>query len=73
MESPKEPGNGKQWIKFTSLGLQMGITIYLGSLLGEWLDDKYPSESFSYFKIVTLIAVFIAIVSIIREVIKMNN
>lgn len=51
----------------------MGITIYLGSLLGEWLDDKYPSESFSYFKIVTLIAVFIAIVSIIREVIKMNN
>jgi hypothetical protein len=61
------------WLKFTTLGLQMGLTIFLGSLLGEFLDNKYPSESVSYHKIVTLFAVFGSIVSVIRQVIQMQK
>jgi hypothetical protein len=72
MDNPKE-NNRHQWVKFTSLGLQMGITIYLGSLLGGWLDKAYPSTSISYFKTITMIAVFLSTVAVIREVIKMNN
>jgi hypothetical protein len=61
------------WLKFTTLGLQMGLTIYLGSLLGEFLDKKYPSESISYHKLITLVAVFGSVVSVIRQVIQMQK
>jgi len=65
--------NNHQWVKFTSLGLQMGITIYLASLLGGYLDKSYPSEFISYFKTITIIAVVLSTIAVIREVIKMNN
>jgi len=51
----------------------MGLTIYLGSLLGEWLDQKYPNDSELYTKICTLAAVFGAIYSVIRQVIKITD
>lgn len=68
---PKKPMNA--WLKFTSLGLQMGLTIYLFSLLGEYLDENYPQKTFSWFKALTLFAVFGSTYSIIRQVIKMSN
>lgn len=61
------------WLKFTTLGLQMGTTIYLGSLLGSYLDQKYPTEKLSYHKVITLIAVFGAMFSIIRQVLQMSK
>ena len=51
----------------------MGGTIYLGSLLGSWLDGKFPNENELYTKIVTLLAVFGAMFSVIRQVTKMTN
>ena len=61
------------WLKFTTLGIQMGLTIYLGSLLGQFLDNKFPSEAISYYKLITLLAVFGATVSIIRQVIQLSK
>ncbi len=51
----------------------MGGTIYFGSLLGEWLDGKFPNEHELYTKICTLLAVFGAMFSVIRQVIKITN
>lgn len=51
----------------------MGLTIYLGSKLGEWLDVKYNNQNQLYYKIVSLIAVFIAIASVIFQVLKLTN
>lgn len=70
---PKNKGNYSKFIRFTGLGLQMGVSIWLGSLIGEWLDNKYPSEHISYYKVVTLFVVFGSIYSIIRQVIKISN
>ena len=61
------------WLKFSSLGLQMGLTIYLCHLLGAWLDKNQPSETFGYDKVLTLFAVFGSTYSVIRQVIKMSN
>ena len=61
------------WLKFSSLGLQMGLTIYLSHLLGAWLDKNHPSETFGYDKVLTLFAVFGSTYSVIRQVIKMSN
>ena len=70
-DSKKKPLN--KYIRFTGIALQMGLTIYVGSLLGEWLDQKYPNDSELYTKICTLAAVFGAIYSVIRQVIKITD
>lgn len=51
----------------------MGLTIYVASLIGNWLDNKYKLENVSFFKILTLLAVFGTTYSIIRQVIKMGQ
>jgi|TARA_B110000014_G_scaffold144963_1_gene100763 F0F1-type ATP synthase assembly protein I len=62
-----------KYVRFTGIAFQMGGTIYLGSLLGGWLDGKFPNENEMYTKIVTLLAVFGAMFSVIRQVTKMTN
>ena len=61
------------YIRFSSIAIQMGLTIYLGSKLGEWLDVKLENQDQLYYKIVSLLAVFIAIFSVIKQVIKITN
>ncbi|MDA0177878.1 MULTISPECIES: AtpZ/AtpI family protein [Mesoflavibacter] len=62
-----------KYIRFTSIALQMGLTIYLGSKLGEWLDQKYNTNNQIYYKVITLIAVGVAMFSVIYQVIKITN
>ena len=72
MEEKENKKTKKQlspYIRFTSIGLQMRLTIYLGA----WLDGKFPNEDQLYYKTVSLLAVFLAIFSVIRQVIKITN
>lgn len=59
--------------RFSGIALQMGLTIYLGSLLGEWLDEKYPNEHELYTKICTLGAVFLAMFAVITQVTRIGK
>tara|TARA_R110002051_G_scaffold258937_2_gene318259 strand:- start:354 stop:581 length:228 start_codon:yes stop_codon:yes gene_type:complete len=52
-------------------GLQMGLTIYLGNLLGSWLDKKFDVLFLEI--TITLLAIFLSIFSLIRQVKKINN
>tara|TARA_R110000868_G_scaffold159201_1_gene387881 strand:+ start:2498 stop:2725 length:228 start_codon:yes stop_codon:yes gene_type:complete len=57
--------------RLSGAGLQMGVTIYLGNLLGSWLDSKLNT---SYLEnSITLAAIFISIYSLIRQVNKLNT
>jgi hypothetical protein len=69
-QKPKPKGQLNTLVKFSGLGIQMGVTIYLGVLGGEWLDEQYPNEK-GWFKIGgTLLAVVLAMYSVISEVNK---
>ena len=70
-QKPKKQLN--PYVRFTTIALQMGLTIYLGSKLGEWLDVKFDNQNQLYYKIVTLCSVFIAIFVVIRQVINLTN
>jgi NO-binding membrane sensor protein with MHYT domain len=72
-QEKKEKKNSPVWLRFSSLGIQMGLTIYFAHLIGVWLDKNHSSTSFSYDKVFTLLAVFGSTYSIIRQVIKMQN
>ncbi len=63
----------KQYARFSGIAIQMGITIYLGSLLGEWLDNNYPNSNNLYTKICTLAAVFISMYSVIKQVTNLSK
>ena len=58
---------------FTGIGLQMGALIYAGSWLGKWLDVKYQSSEPFYATWVTLAVIFVAIISVIIQVIKFSK
>ncbi len=72
--SQKNYKPGKQinpYLRFTSVAIQMGVTIYLGNLFGKWLDGKYNQTFWE--SLITLLAVFIAIANVIRAVIKISK
>lgn len=62
-----------KWLRFTGIAIQMGVLIWLGSLLGKYIDTKTEREDELWNKIITLIAVLLSMFSVIREVIKLGK
>ncbi len=65
-KKPKKPLN--KFIRLTGIGLQMGITIYLASYFGKWLDIKYPNENNIYTIVLTLFGVAISFYSLLKQI-----
>ena len=73
MENKKDKKPFNKWLALITIPAQMGITIFLFSLLGEWLDKNHPNDSVYYHKIVLLIGVFLALYNTIRQVNQINK
>ena len=68
---PKENSKvDRKFLRFGSLGIQMGVLIYLGSELGKYLDNKYPSENNRYTIIFILGSVGISFYQLIKKMPK---
>lgn len=63
----------KNYLKFSTIALQMGVLITAAALGGDWLDDRQGNEFPLWTLILTLIAIFGSLFQIIREVSKMND
>ncbi len=61
------------YLKYSGLAIQMAVTIYLGNLLGKYIDKIAESGSDVFTKIITLLAVFLSMFIIIRQVIKSQD
>ena len=66
---PKKPL--KNWAVFSGIGLQMGLTIFLGNKLGAWIDVRYQLNFLE--ETLTLVAIFASMYLIIRRVNKLNS
>ncbi|WP_035335148.1 AtpZ/AtpI family protein [Dokdonia sp. PRO95] len=71
MAKEKKGAQLNRWVKFSTIPFQMGATIYLGNLLGTWLDVRYETEWVE--TTITLIAVFLSIYIVIKGVIQLNK
>ncbi|TVZ21558.1 putative F0F1-ATPase subunit (Ca2+/Mg2+ transporter) [Dokdonia sp. Hel_I_63] len=60
-----------KWVKFSTIPFQMGVTIYLGNLLGKWLDVRYEANWLE--TTITLLSVFLSIYIVIKGVIQLNK
>ena len=68
MSSEKKPNDNplKALAKVSGMGIQMGLTIYGGNLLGRWLDQKMQ---WSFLEIsLTLLSIALAIYAMIKQV-----
>jgi len=73
MADQKQKKQLNPYIRFTSIAIQMDLNIWLGSQLGNWLDSKCGDGSPLYFKLMTLLSVFIAMYAVIKQVVKITN
>lgn len=58
-------------LQLSGAGFQMGVTIYLGFKLGEWLDLRFQTSFLTI--TTTLIAIFLATYLLIRQAQKIND
>jgi ATP synthase protein I len=65
--------NSPKWLALINIPMQMGIIIYLFYRLGFWLDDNYASKSVYYYKLLTLIGVFVSLYNVYRQVAELGK
>lgn len=58
-------------LQLSGAGLQMGVTIYLGFLLGKWLDTIFETQFLK--ETITLLAIFLAMYSLIKQANRIND
>ncbi len=73
MTNPKDNKDGLKWLRMAGVAAQMGVIIWLGHLLGAYLDKRAARADELYHNIVTLLAVLFAMALVIREVIKLGK
>lgn len=71
MDTNKKQAN--KWLALINIPFQMGLIIFLGVMLGQWLDEKFKIEGSVLTIVFSLLAVFIALYNVIRQVTKMSN
>ncbi|APA64355.1 AtpZ/AtpI family protein [Maribacter sp. 1_2014MBL_MicDiv] len=75
---PQKPRKGndnsellRNAVNLSGVAIQMGVTIFLGNLLGEWLDEKFEKTFLE--DTFTLLAVFLSIYLVIKKVMALNK
>ena len=59
-----------KFLRFSAVGVQMAVLIYLGSELGKYLDEKYASEKNIFTALCVLAAVGISLYQLITALPK---
>jgi len=62
-----------RYLALSMVASQMGITIFLGASLGKYLDQKYHTTNAWFTLSLTLIALLVALYSVIKQVNKLND
>ncbi len=63
----------RKYAQLSGAGIQMGITIYLASLLGKWLDGYFETGGNICTLVVTMIGVVISFISLLAQLKRINK
>ena len=69
---PKK-SNTNNFLRLSGVGMQMGVTIFLGAKIGQWLDAKYPSDKNWFTLILTTLFFGIALYNLLRQLKNINK
>lgn len=62
-----------KFARFSGLGLQLAISIYLASLLGKWLDGHHPVEGINFHTVIVLVVTIGTMISVCVQAIRITN
>ena len=71
-KQPKKKQPNK-WLALINIPIQMGAIIYLASLLGNKLDQKFPNKHNIYVKGITLAGIALAFYNLNRQLKDINS
>ena len=72
-KQPSLKRKANKYVKFSSLGIQMGLIIYAFTWGGMFLDERYEMSTPWFTVALSLSGVIGSLTLVIREVIKMNK
>ncbi len=72
-EPPKEKNKSNVYLRFSSVGLQMGVIIAFFTWLGTFLDKKQVNETPVWTICLSLFGVAASLYLVIREVRRIDN
>lgn len=71
---PKRKTEGiNQYLKFSVMGMQMGIVIAIFAYVGHWLDKKYQTDTPYFTAGLALIGVFFGLYLMIKQLPKSDD
>lgn len=62
-----------KFARFSGMAFQMGITIVVGVVIGQYFDKKYPNENNIYTLVFALLFTGASLYAVIRQAIKLGN
>lgn len=69
----QEKKTANKWLSLINIPIQMGVIIFVFNKFGFWLDENYASEKVYYYKLLTVLGVFLALYNVYRQVNQMGN
>ncbi|WP_456421798.1 AtpZ/AtpI family protein [Lutibacter sp.] len=73
MNKPKKKEQLSKYLQLTSVVFQMGITIYLGTYFGKWLDNYFQTSNKTFLIITTMLALVVSIWNVLRQLKRINE
>ena len=73
MNPNKKKKQPNKWLIFLNIPFQMGVIIFLFSVLGKYLDNKFSNSVELFTKIFVLLGVCFALYNVIRQVNQLNK
>jgi Putative F0F1-ATPase subunit Ca2+/Mg2+ transporter len=62
-----------KWLALINIPIQMGVIIFLFHKLGIWLDENHSHKNIYYYKLFTMIGVFVSLYNVYRQVNEMGK
>ena len=62
----KWKNSNQNYIRFTTLGFQILVTVGIGVVAGQWLDHKFPNKNSIYTVVCSLVMIMVAMYQVIR-------
>lgn len=57
----------KDYVKYSTFAIQMGVTVFLGAYLGKYLDGQFPAEKKWFTMLLTILSVGLALFNLLRQ------
>lgn len=70
MKEDNNTNNTRTWLKFTQIGLQMILTIGLGTWFGYWLDSRSANKTPVWTLVLSLTSIGVSLYNVIRQLPK---